>query len=82
MQFIKYIFELVVVYYVLKFVLSLIGSFFVVKQVSNKMKDAHNFKANPHNEPGKTTFTQPKKNMDIKDGDYIEYEEVKNDQSI
>jgi hypothetical protein len=79
MSFFKFIIELVVAYYVIKFVLNFISTAFFVKQAVNKAKtQAQQFtNTNTEKHNTATTFTQPKKSMDIKDGEYIEYEEVK-----
>jgi hypothetical protein len=83
MSILKYIFELVIVYYVIKFVLNFIGTIFMAKQVTNKSnQNSAKFNHTANTENKNTTFTQPKKSMDIKDGEYIEYEEVKNERAI
>ncbi len=80
MQFLKWIFELVVMYYIIKFVITLVSGFFVVKRVVDNTKRNASFDAqqNSNSQNNKPHFAEPvQKPIDIKDGEYITFEEIK-----
>jgi hypothetical protein len=76
MPFLKYILELVVLYYIAKFLFSLIGTFFGVKRVMQNANAQQQMPNNGNTMQANQSSKQAKPPLNIKDGDYIDYEEV------
>jgi hypothetical protein len=73
MTFLKYIFELIVILYAVRFVMRLIDGAFASKPVKSQQNQG-NTVVNPNpNATNSESFRKPK----APDEDYIEYEEIK-----